>query len=91
MGVKLKSPILREEHGLSVSANRTLRIFGPKKDEVMGGWRKMHNEELHNVFSSPSVIRMIESRTMRWAGHKARMGENRHAYRILVGKPERDH
>jgi hypothetical protein len=64
------------------------RIFGPKRDEVTGGWRKLHNEELHNLYSSPSIIRMIESRRMRWAGYAARMGEKKNAYRILVGKPE---
>jgi hypothetical protein len=58
-------------------------IFGPKRDEVTGGWRKLHNEELHNLYSSPSIIRMIKSRMMRWAGHVARMGEKRNAYRIL--------
>jgi hypothetical protein len=56
---------------------------------VTGGWRKLHNEELHNLYSSPNIIRMIKSRRMRWAGHVARMGERRNAYRILVGKPER--
>jgi hypothetical protein len=64
------------------------RIFGPKRDEVTGGWRKLHNEELHNLYSSPSIIIMIQSRRMRWAGHVARMGEKRNACRILVGKPE---
>jgi hypothetical protein len=64
------------------------RIFGPKRDEVTGGWRKLHNEELHNLYSSPSIIRMIKSRRIRWAGHIARMWEKRNAYRILVGKPE---
>jgi hypothetical protein len=64
------------------------RIFGPKRDEVTGGWRKLHNEELHNLYSSPSIIRMTKSRRMRWAGHVARMGEKRNAYKILVGKPE---
>jgi hypothetical protein len=54
----------------------------------MGGWRKLHNEELHNLYSSPSIIRIIKSRRMRWAGHVARMGENRNVYRLLVGKPE---
>jgi hypothetical protein len=54
----------------------------------MGGWRKLHNEELHNLYSSPSIIRMINSRKMRWVGHVARRGEKRTAYRILVGKPE---
>jgi hypothetical protein len=80
---------LREEHRLRVFDNRVLRrIFGPKRDEVTGGWRKLHNEELHNLYSSPSIIRMIKSRRMRWAGHVARMGEKRTAYRILVGNPE---
>jgi hypothetical protein len=64
------------------------RIFGPKKDGVTGGWRKLHNEELHNLYSSPSIIRNIKSRRMRWAGHVARMGEKRNVYRLLVGKPE---
>jgi hypothetical protein len=68
------------------------RIFGPKRAEVTGGWRKLHNEELHNLYSSPSVIGMVKSRRMRWAGHVARMGEQRNAYRILVGNPEgKDH
>jgi hypothetical protein len=70
--------------------NRALRIFRPEEDEVTRGLRKLHNEELHNVFSSLSVIRIINSRRFRWAGHAARM-ENRNAYRLLVGKPERDH
>jgi hypothetical protein len=65
------------------------RIFGPKRDEVTGGSRKLHNDELHNLYSSASVIRMIKSRRIRWAGHVARMGEKRKAYRILVGNPER--
>jgi hypothetical protein len=63
-------------------------IFGPKRDEVTGGWRKLHNKELHNLYSSPSIIRMIKSRKMRWAGHVAWMGENCNAYATLVGKPE---
>jgi hypothetical protein len=72
-----------------VFENRVLRrIFGPKRDEVTGGWRKLHNEELHNLYSSPSIIRIMKSRRMRWAGHVARMGEKRNACRILVGKPE---
>jgi hypothetical protein len=64
------------------------RIFGPKREEVTGGLRILHNEELHNLNSSPSIIRMIESWRVRWAGHVARMGEKRNACRILVGKPE---
>jgi hypothetical protein len=72
-----------------VFENRVLRrIFGPKRDEVTGDWRKLHNEELHRLYYSPSIIRMIKSRRMRWAGHVARMGEKRNACRILVGKPE---
>jgi hypothetical protein len=66
-----------------------LRIFGPKRDGVTGGWRKLHNEELHNLYSSQSIIRIIKSRRMRWAGHVARMGEKRNVYKLLVGKPER--
>jgi hypothetical protein len=66
---------LREEHSLSVFENRVLRrIFGPKRDEVMGDWRKIHNEELHNLYSSPNIIIMIKSRRMRWSVHVARMG-----------------
>jgi hypothetical protein len=69
--------------------NRVLRrIFGPKRDGVTGWWRKLHSEELHNLYSSPSIIRIIKSRRMRWAGHVARMGEKRNVYRLLVGKPE---
>jgi hypothetical protein len=69
--------------------NKVLRrIFGPKRDEVTGGWRKLHNEELRDMYSLPSIIRLIKSRRMRWAGHVARMGEKRNAYRLLVGKPE---
>jgi hypothetical protein len=80
---------LREEHKLRVAENRVLkRIFEPKKDGVTGGWRKLHNEELHNLYCSPSKIRIIKSRRMRWVGHVARMGEKRNVYRLLVGKPE---
>jgi hypothetical protein len=63
-------------------------IFGPRRDEVTGDWRKLHNEELHTLYSLPNIIRMMKSRRMRWTGHVARMGETRNAYRILVGKPE---
>jgi hypothetical protein len=66
-----------------VSENRVLRIFGPKRDELTGGWRKLRNEELHNLYSSPSIIRVIKSRRMRWAGHVARIAKKGNAYRIL--------
>jgi hypothetical protein len=62
------------------------RIFGLERDEIIGGWRKLHNQELHNFYSSPNIIRMLKSRRMRWAGHVARMGEKSNAYRMLVGK-----
>jgi hypothetical protein len=72
-----------------VSENRVLRrIFGPKRDEVTGQWRKLHNGELHNLYSSPDIIRQIKSRRMKWARHVARMGEGRNVYRVLVGKPK---
>jgi hypothetical protein len=72
-----------------VFENRVLRrIFGPKRDEVTGDWRKLHNDVLHNLYSSLNLIRMIKSRKMRWTGHVARMREKRNAYRILAGKPE---
>jgi hypothetical protein len=78
-----------EEHRLRVYENRVLRrIFGPKRDEVTRDWRKLHNEKLHKLYSSPNTIRMIKSRKMRWTGHVARWGEKRNAYRILVRKPE---
>jgi hypothetical protein len=83
-GCETWSLTLREEHRLRVLR----RIFGPKRDEVTGGWRKLHDEELHNMYSSPSIIRMIKSRRMRWVGHVAQMGKKRNACRILVGKPE---
>jgi hypothetical protein len=80
---------LREEHRMRVFENKVLRrIFGPKRDEVTGEWRKLHNEELHNLYSSPDVIRQVKSRRMRWVGHVARMGEERKVYKVLVGKPE---
>jgi hypothetical protein len=81
---------LREEHRLRVFENRVLRrIFGPKRDEVTGEWRKLHNEELRDLYSSPSIMKIIRLRRMRWMEHVARMGEKRNAYRLLVGKPDR--
>jgi hypothetical protein len=72
-----------------VFKNRVLRrIFGPERDEVTGEWRKLHNEEIHDLYSSPSISRIVKARRMRWAGHVARMGEKMNAYRLLVGKPE---
>jgi hypothetical protein len=72
-----------------VFENRVLRrIFGPKRDEATGEWKKLHNEELHNLYSSPDIIRQVKSRRMRWAGHVVRMGEERKVYKVLVGKPE---
>ncbi|KAJ4435353.1 hypothetical protein ANN_17966 [Periplaneta americana] len=80
---------LREEHRLRVFENKVLRkIFGAKRDEVTGEWRKLHNTELHALYTSPDIIRNIKSRRLRWAGHVARMGESRNAYRVLVGTPE---
>jgi hypothetical protein len=81
--------MLREEHRLRVFENRVLRrICGPKRDEVTGEWRKLHSEELHNLYSSPDIIRQVKSSRMRWAGHVAHMGEERKMYKVLVGKPE---
>jgi hypothetical protein len=72
-----------------VFENRVLRrIFGPKREEVAGGWRRLHNEEFHNLYSSRNIIRVIKSRRMRWAGHVSRMRKTRNAYKILVWKPE---
>ncbi|KAJ4425701.1 hypothetical protein ANN_27897 [Periplaneta americana] len=80
---------LREEQRLRVFENKVLRkIFGAKREEVTGEWRKLHNAELHALYTSPDIIRNIKSRRLRWAGHVARMGESRNAYRVLVGRPE---
>jgi hypothetical protein len=88
-GCETWSLTLREEHRLRVFENRDLRrIFGPKRDEVTGEWRKLHNEELHNLYSSQDIIRQVKSRRMRWAGHVARIEEERKVYKVLVGKPE---
>ena len=64
------------------------RIFGPKRDEVTGEWRKLHNEELSDLHPSPNIVRVVKSRRMRWAGHVARMGQGREVYRVLMKKPE---
>jgi hypothetical protein len=65
------------------------KVFGPKRDEMTGEWRKLHNEELNDLYSSHNIVRVVKSRRMRWAGHVARMGEDRGVHRVLVGKPER--
>jgi len=80
---------LREERRLRVFENRVLRrVFGSKKDEVTGEWRKLHNEELNDLYSLPNIVRVVKSRRMRWARHVARMGEDRGVHKVLVGKPE---
>jgi hypothetical protein len=88
-GCETCSLTLRKDYRPRVFENRVLRrIFGPKRDEVTGEWRKLHNEELHILYSSPNIIRQIKSRRMRWAGHVARMGEDRKVNRVLMGKTE---
>jgi hypothetical protein len=80
---------LREECRLRVFESKVLRsIFGPKRDEVTGEWRRLHNKEFYALYSSPNIIRVIKSRRLRWVGHVARMGERTGAYRALVRKPE---
>jgi hypothetical protein len=75
--------------GLRVSENRVLRrVFGPKRDEVKGKWRKLHNDELSDLYSLPNIVQVEKSRRMRWAGHVARMGEGKGVHRVLVEKPE---
>jgi hypothetical protein len=83
-GCETWSLTLKEERRLRVLR----RIFGPKRDEVTGEWRKLHNEELHDMYCLPNIVRVIKSRRMRWAGHVARIGEERGVYGVLVGKPE---
>ena len=81
---------MREERWLRVYEDSVLRkIFGSKSDEVKGKWRKLHNEELNDLYSSPNIVGVTHSRRMRWSGHVARMGEGRGVYRFSVGKPER--
>ena len=80
---------LRKERRLRVFENRVLRrVFGPKRNEVTGEWRKMHNEKLNDLYSLPSIVWVVKSRQMRWAGHVVCMGEDRGVQRVLVGKPE---
>jgi hypothetical protein len=88
-GYETRSLALREECRLRVLENGELRrIFGPKRDEVTGEWRRLHNKELYALYSSPHIIRVIKSRRLRWAGHVTGTGERRGAYRVFVGKPE---
>jgi len=88
-GCETLSLTLREEWKLGVFENMVLRtIFGPRRDEVTREWKRLHNEELNYLYSSPNIVRVIKSRRMRWAGHVARMGEEREVYRFLLGKPE---
>ena len=92
-GCETWSLTLRDERRLRLFENRVLRrVFGPKRDEVKGKWRKLHNEELSDLYSLPNILCVVKSRRMRWAGHVARMGEGRGVHRVLVGNPrERDH
>jgi hypothetical protein len=72
-----------------VFENRVLRrVFGPKRDKVTGEWRKLHDEELNDLYSLPNIVQVVKSRRMRWAGHVVHMGEERGVYKVLVGKPE---
>jgi len=88
-GCETWSLTLREEHRLRVFENRVLRrVFGSKRDEVTGEWRKLHNEGLRDLYSLPNIVQVVKSRRMRWVGHVARMGEGRGVHRVLVGKPE---
>jgi len=88
-GCETWSLTLREERKLRVFENMVFRrIFGPRWDEVTGEWRRLHNEELNDLYCSPNIVRLLKSRRMRWVGHVARMGEERGVYRDLVGKPK---
>jgi hypothetical protein len=88
-GCEIWSLTLRKEHRLRVFENRMPRgIFGPKRDKITGGWRKLHNKEILNLYSPPSIIRMIKSRRVRWGGHVAWIRAKRNVYMILVGMPE---
>jgi len=87
-GCETWSLTLREERKLKVFENMMLRIFGPRRDEVTGEWRRLYNGELNDLYSSPNIVWVIKSRRMRWAGHVVRMGGERGVYRVLVGKPD---
>jgi len=88
-GCETWSLTMRKERRLRVFENRLLRrIFGSKREEVSGAWRKLNNEEFNDLYCSPNIVRVIRSRRMRWAGHVARMWDRRGIYRVLVGKPE---
>ena len=88
-GCETWSLTLREERKLRAFENMVIRrIFGPRRDEITGEWRRLHNEELNDLYSSPNIVGVIKSKRMRWAGHVARMGEERGVYMVLVGKPE---
>jgi hypothetical protein len=88
-GCEAWSLTLREERRWKVSENRVLRgVFGPKRDEVTGEWRKLHNEEFNDLYSLPNILRVVKSRRTRWAEHVVRMGEEKVVHRVLVGKPE---
>jgi hypothetical protein len=86
-GCKTWALTCREEHRLKVSENSVLKIFGPKREEDRL-WRKLHNVEPHNLYSSPNLVRVIKLRPMRWAGPVACLGEGRGIYRVLVGRPK---
>ena len=88
-GCEAWSLTLSEKRKLRVFEKKELRrIFGPRRDEVTGEWRRLHNAEQNDLYSSPNIVRVIKSRRTRWAGHVARMGDERGVYRVLVGKPE---
>ena len=88
-GCETWSLIMREEHRLRVFENRVLRrIFGSRRDEVTGEWRKLHNVELNDLYSSPNIVRVIKPKRLRWAGHVARIGEKRGVHRVYLGEPE---
>jgi hypothetical protein len=88
-GCETWSLTLRDERRLRLSEYRVVRrVFGPKRDEVTGEWRKLHNEELNDLYSLPNIVQVVKSRRMRWAGHVARMGEGRGVHRVFAGKPE---